>query len=102
MYPHAGKAAPISLEIAVRVAPESASHANPGLAHDQFPNFAPHRMASVVSHVGVHPWHRGIEATRHDGPQRDAANDAAAGLGPARVVDDRATPLAHLLKVPAP
>ncbi len=100
--PDAGKARPVGIKVAVRIPPEAAGHPHPRLADDQLPHRSPDQVARIVHHVGVHAGHRPTEGAGLLRLDRHAADDAAAGLGAAGIVDDRAAPAADLVEVPAP
>ena len=57
-----GQARPVGVEVALRVAPEAARHADPRLADDQLADFAAHGLAVLVHHVGGHAGQRAGEA----------------------------------------
>src|SRR6266853_4179657 len=85
--PHIGKAIPVSLHIAIAIAPEAASHARPRVADHELADLAPHRLALGVDHVRRDP--RNWTGERAWPEVRDdvAAQDPARYLGAARVVD---------------
>ena len=87
--PDPRQAAPVRVEIPIRIAPEALGHPGPRLADDQLPHLAAQRIAVRVHHVGRHAGARAGERARGDGRDGRAAHDPAADLGPARVVDDR-------------
>src|SRR5688572_19773946 len=104
--PGVRESCPVRLEIAPvlgrLVAPEPAGHAGPGLTDDELADRAADRAALLVDDVGGHPRARTDERSRLDGRPRGAADDPTGDLGPARVVDDRATLLADVPEVPPP
>ena len=51
--PHAGEAAPVRVEVALRVAPEPARHPGPRPAADELADLAAHRPPVRVDHVHV-------------------------------------------------
>ena len=53
--PDIGKARPVSLEVAFRVFPKTASHTDPWFPHDQFANLVPNRATLLIHNVGGNP-----------------------------------------------
>src|SRR6266478_3727446 len=61
VHPGVWKAAPVRVEVALAVAPESTRHARPGIADDELADFAAHRAAFCIDDVGGDARHRARE-----------------------------------------
>ena len=103
MHPDAREAAPVGLEVALRVAPEAARHPGERLAADELADLAraDERAAVVVDDVHRHPERRPAERARLDRHRRHRREEARADLGAARAVDDRHARPADVLEQPA-
>ena len=98
-----GPARPVRLHVALAVAPEAAGHARHAAPRMTSSPTRPRTGSpGLVDDVRGGPDARPRERRRLDRPDDVAADDAAADLGPAAVVDDRAAPLADLAEVPPP
>src|SRR3954467_2095442 len=102
MDPHAWYALPVGFDVAGRVIPKATCHADPRLPNHELANFTAHRVTSLIDHIGIHARNRGVEPARHHRADRDAADDTPACFGTARIIDDRAASLAHLIEIPSP
>ena len=100
--PRAGQPRPVRLQVPLALPPEASRHPGPRLADHELTDAAAHRRAALVDHIGVHARDRPGEARRLLRRDHGARHDAAAHLGPARVVDDGATAAADHPLEPAP
>ena len=102
--PETGHRPPVRVEVAlvVRLGPEAAGHPRPRGPDRQLADRAPDRPSGRVHDVGRHPDARPVERGRPDRPEERAADDPAADLGPAGVVDDRQPAAADDVEGPAP
>ena len=96
--------APVRLEVAlvVRLGPEAAGHPRPRRPDRELADRAPDGRPRRVDDVGRHPDARAVEARRADRSEQRAADDPAADLGAARVVDDRQPTAADDVEAPPP
>src|SRR5688572_25135636 len=107
VVPDAVSTAPVGVQVAtlvgiVAVVPEAAGHAGPGLPDDELADLAAHGARLVVDDVRVHAGTGAAERAGLDRRPGRAADDAAGDLGPAGVIDDRATGFADGAEVPPP
>src|SRR5688572_326727 len=102
MDPDAGKAGPVRLLVAFRVAPESTRHANPWRTHHELTNVIPHRLTLLVDDVCRNAWWRPCKRRRLEWRHDVASHQSARDFGATRVIDDRQTAAAGDVEQPAP
>ena len=79
----------VALAVRRRPAPEPARHPGPRLPDRELAHLVDHRRPVGRQHVRRHAEARAVERRRPDRPEAARAQDPAADLRPARVVDDR-------------
>src|SRR4029453_13305867 len=102
VYPDAGEARPVRLEVTLLIVPEPASHADPRCPDDQLADLIPHRAALVVDDIGGDPGRRAGKCRRLEGGARVARNRPPRPLGASRIINDRQTATANHLEEPSP
>ncbi len=102
MHPHVGKARPVSFLVPFRIAPETARHADPGLAQHQFAHRPAQGPALIIHDVRRHAGQRAGEGARFERRQDVAGKNAAGSLRAAGVIDDRQPSAADGVKEPQP
>ena len=100
MDPHAFEPAPVRVQVALPVAPETARHARPWIADRELADLSTHRAALGVEHVRGDAGHRARERAGPKTRDHIATQNAARDLRPTRVVDDGDPTAADVLEEP--
>src|SRR3981081_1153905 len=100
MHPHVLEPAPVRVEVALLVTPETTRHARPWIAERELADLSTHRFALCVEYDGGDARHGARERTRAQACDHVAAEDAARNLRAARVVDDGDPSAADVLEKP--
>src|SRR5216683_3563709 len=100
MRPDSFEAAPVRIEIAPRIFPETLGHARPRVQRRKFADRIDYRLAVVIDRGHFYPGYSGVEPAWLDRTEHRASEESARDLGTARVINDGAAPLADIFEQP--
>ena len=93
---------PVGFQVALRIIPETARHADPRLPEDEFTDLPAHGVAGFVHDIGGHTGQRTAEGARFHRREHVAHENAAGDFGAAAVVDDGKFSFADFVEQPQP
>src|ERR1700730_8783036 len=100
MHPDSLEAAPVRIEIALRILPETLGHARPRVQRCKLAHRVYHRLAVVVERDHFDAGYGGVEPAWLDRTEHRASEESARDLGTARIINDGAAPLADVFEQP--